>query len=100
AASSCPTMIPLVAAAHGSRDPRSAATIHSRANAVRAAVPGLDVRVAFLDLSAPRVGDGLKSVHGDGSREAVLVPLLLGRAYHARVDVPAAVAEEIGRAHV
>ncbi|KEI44188.1 sirohydrochlorin chelatase [Saccharopolyspora rectivirgula] len=86
-------MIPLVAVAHGSRDPRSAATIHSLANAVRAAVPGLDVRVAFLDLSAPRVGDVLKSVHGDGYREAVLVPLLLGRAYHARVDVPAAVAE-------
>ncbi|MER5392848.1 CbiX/SirB N-terminal domain-containing protein, partial [Saccharopolyspora sp. NPDC002686] len=48
---------------------------------------------AFLDLSAPRLGDVLSAVHGDGHDTAVVVPLLLGRAFHARVDVPAAVAE-------
>lgn len=84
---------PLVAVAHGSRDPRSAATIHALMDVVRAKRPDLDVRVAFLDLSAPRVGDVLGAVHGDGHSEAVVVPLLLGRAFHARVDVPAAVAD-------
>lgn len=84
---------PLVAVAHGSRDPRSAATIHALLDVVRAKRPDLDVRVAFLDLSAPRVGDVLSAVHGDGHDTAVVVPLLLGRAFHARVDVPAAVAE-------
>ena len=39
------------------------------------------------------MGDVLNAVHGDGHREAVVVPLLLGQAYHARVDVPAAIAE-------
>ncbi|GAA2776632.1 sirohydrochlorin chelatase [Saccharopolyspora taberi] len=84
---------PLVAVAHGSRDPRSAATIHGLMDVVRALRPELDVRTAFLDLSAPRLGDVLSAVHGDGYGEAVVVPLLLGRAFHARVDVPAAVAE-------
>ncbi len=83
--------VPLVAVAHGSRDPRSAATIDRLLDAVRAARPDLDVRTAFLDLSAPRLGDVLSAVHGDGYREAVVVPLLLGHAFHARVDVPAAV---------
>lgn len=84
---------PLVAVAHGSRDPRSAGTIHALMDVVRSARPDLDVRTAFLDLSAPRLGDVLSAVHGDGYDDAVVVPLLLGRAFHARVDVPAAVTE-------
>ncbi|KOV80225.1 cobalamin biosynthesis protein [Nocardia sp. NRRL S-836] len=48
--------------------------------------PELDVRGAFLDLCAPRLNDVLRG-------PSVVVPLLLGKAFHARVDVPAAVAE-------
>lgn len=44
------------------------------------------MRGCFLDLCAPRLSDVLRG-------PAVVVPLLLGKAYHARVDVPAAVAE-------
>lgn len=77
----------LVAVAHGSRDPRSAATAAALVDVVRRLRPGLDVRLAFLDLSAPRLGDVLAAVTGP----AVVVPLLLGDAHHARVDVPAAV---------
>ncbi|WP_433269792.1 sirohydrochlorin chelatase [Actinosynnema sp. CS-041913] len=86
-------MTALVAVAHGSRDPRSAATVHQLLDVVRALRPALDVRGSFLDLSAPRLGDVLRAVHGDGHRSAVVVPLLLGKAFHARVDVPGAVAE-------
>jgi sirohydrochlorin ferrochelatase len=82
---------PLIAVGHGSRDPRSAATVHALLDVVRAREPGLDVRAAFLDLSAPRLPDVLAAVHADGHAEAVVVPLLLGRAYHARVDIPGAV---------
>lgn len=82
---------PLIAVAHGSRDPRSAATVHELLHVVRAAAGGTDVRVAFLDLSAPRLSDVLSAVHADGHDEAVVVPLLLGSAYHARVDIPGAV---------
>jgi len=84
---------PLVAVAHGSRDPRSAATVTQLLDVVRALRPRLDVRAAFLDLSAPRLGDVLTALRGEGHRDVVVVPLLLGSAYHARVDVPGAVAD-------
>lgn len=86
-------MTALVAVAHGSRDPRSAATVHALLDVVRALQPALDVRASFLDLSVPLLGDVLRAVHADGHRSAVVVPLLLGKAFHARVDVPGAVAE-------
>jgi sirohydrochlorin ferrochelatase len=88
---------PLIAVAHGSRDPRSAATVHELLGVVRSLAPALDVRAAFLDLSAPRLPEVLAGVHADGYHEAVVVPLLLGRAYHARVDIPGAVAPAVRR---
>jgi sirohydrochlorin ferrochelatase len=88
---------PLVAVAHGSRDPRSAATVSALLEVVRAKGFGLDVRAAFLDLSAPRLGDVLTALHGDGHAEAIVVPLLLGNAFHARVDVPALISEVSAR---
>lgn len=87
----------LVAVAHGSRDPRSAATVAALAAKVRAQRPDLDVRVSFLDLSAPRLPDVLGAVAADGHANAVVVPLLLGQAYHARVDVPGAVGRAAAR---
>lgn len=85
--------VPLVAVAHGSRDPRSAATVVRLIDVVRSRRPDLDVRMAFLDLSAPRLSDVLRAVHGEGHHKVVVVPLLLGNAYHARTDIPGTVAE-------
>ncbi|MBW0116817.1 sirohydrochlorin chelatase [Pseudonocardia abyssalis] len=86
----------LVAVAHGSRDPRSAAAVAALMDEVRRRRPDLDVRLSFLDLSAPRLPDVLAAVDGVHDR-AVVVPLLLGHAFHARVDVPGAVAEAARR---
>ncbi len=80
----------LVAVAHGSRDPRSAATISALVDRVRWLRPDLNVRLAFLDLCAPRLGAVLAAVPC-----AVVVPLLLGHAFHADVDVPSAVAHAV-----
>src|SRR5690606_186340 len=82
---------PLLIVAHGSRDPRSAATVRALAEVVRTQAEGRDVRVAFLDLSEPSVGDALAALHAEGHRHVVAVPLLLGHAYHARIDLPALV---------
>lgn len=87
----------LVAVAHGSRDPRSAATISRLLDEVRRQRPDLDVRLSFLDLSLPRLPDVLAAVASDGHRCAVVVPLLLGNAFHASVDVPGAVARAARR---
>jgi sirohydrochlorin ferrochelatase len=79
--------VPLVAVAHGSRDPRAAATVAALLDRVP-----LDVRVAYLDHSAPTLGQALS-----GLREAVVLPLLLTEAYHSRVDLPAALNEARAR---
>jgi len=87
----------LVAVAHGSRDPRSAATVAALVDEVRRQRPELDVRLSFLDLSSPRLPDVLAAVAADGHSEAVVVPLLLGNAFHAKVDLPGAVARAARR---
>jgi sirohydrochlorin ferrochelatase len=83
---------PLVAVAHGSRDPRAAATVGgllavARARAVARGLPGLNVRTAFLDHSAPSLPAVLSSLAPD-HRECVVVPLLLTPAYHSKTDIP------------
>ncbi|RLK55229.1 sirohydrochlorin ferrochelatase [Actinokineospora cianjurensis] len=89
--------IPLVGVAHGSRDPRSAAAVGDLLDAVRALRPGLDVRGAFLDLSTPPLLEVLTGLYAEGHRQVVVVPLLLGRAYHARVDLPGLLEEARSR---
>lgn len=87
---------PLVAVAHGSRDPAAAEATQALLAAVRAARPGLDVRAAYLDHAEPR----LASVLGDFGPAAVVVvvPLLLGAAYHSEIDVPSEMRAAAGRA--
>jgi sirohydrochlorin ferrochelatase len=79
----------LVLTAHGSADPRSAATAHAIAECARRLRPSLDVRVAFCEQNFPNLRDVLTTL----PRRAVVVPLLLADAYHARVDIPAMIAE-------
>jgi sirohydrochlorin ferrochelatase len=84
--------LPLIAVAHGSRDPRAAATISEllarvRARAEDRGLTGLEVRGAFLDHAAPSLPQVLGSV--DGAAGCVVVPLLLTAAYHSKTDIPA-----------
>ena len=79
-------MTRLVLAAHGSRDPRSAANARAVANRIRYVRPGLEVRVAFCDLNTPRLVDVLTPA-------AVVTPFLLASAYHARIDIPRQIAD-------
>jgi len=81
----------LVALAHGSRDPRSSRTITSLVGEVRSLRPDLRVEPAFLELSKPSFETVVDRLVRAGYDEIVVVPLLLTRAYHAKVDVPRAV---------
>jgi sirohydrochlorin ferrochelatase len=96
-----PRLTPLVAVAHGSRDPRAAATVTGLLSVVRArasqrGLPGLDVRAGFLDHCAPSLPQVLGSVPADSDSRtrgpAVVVPLLLTAAYHSKADIPAQLA--------
>lgn len=87
----------LVALAHGSRDPRSAQTIAALVDEVRSLRPDLRIEKAFLDLARPSFQTVVDRLVRAGHDEIVVVPLLLTRAFHARVDVPGAVAEATAR---
>ncbi|GAA3505810.1 sirohydrochlorin chelatase [Streptomyces prasinosporus] len=83
----------LLVVAHGSRDPRHAATVHDLVRRVRAQRPGLRVETGFLDFNVPSVGAVLRSLDAEGVRDVVALPLLLTRAFHAKADIPAVLAE-------
>ncbi|MEV8532738.1 sirohydrochlorin chelatase [Streptomyces sp. NPDC051211] len=87
----------LVVIAHGSRDPRHAATVHALTGRVRALRPGLRVETAYLDFNAPSVPQLLSSLYASGVREVIALPLLLTRAFHAKADIPAVLAESTAR---
>jgi len=92
---------PLIAVAHGSKDPRAAATIGElisqvRSRAANRGLAELDVRAAFLDHCAPSLPQALGALGARGSvadaAECVVVPLLLTAAYHSKTDIPAQLA--------
>ncbi|MGY0019472.1 sirohydrochlorin chelatase [Streptomyces sp. YJ-C3] len=80
----------LLLIAHGSRDPRHAATVNALVREVRAQRPGVRVETAFLDFNIPSVTGMLESLAAEGVRDVVALPLLLTRAFHAKSDIPAA----------
>ncbi|MER5531804.1 sirohydrochlorin chelatase [Streptomyces sp. NPDC002677] len=83
----------LVVIAHGSRDPRHAATVHALVRRVRSLRPGLRVETGFLDFNIPSVYGVLESLAAEGVRDVVALPLLLTRAFHAKADIPAVLRE-------
>ncbi|WP_082119251.1 sirohydrochlorin chelatase [Saccharothrix sp. ST-888] len=80
----------LLLIAHGSRDPRHAATVDALVRRLRSLRPALEVATAYLDHCAPRIPQVLGRLDG---APAVAVPLLLNRAFHAKSDIPAALCE-------
>jgi len=76
----------LVAVAHGSKDPRAAATIAELAALAREREQGLDLRTAFLGHAPPSLPQVLSTVEAD--REVTVLPLLLTAAYHSKADIP------------
>ncbi|CAM5454392.1 MULTISPECIES: sirohydrochlorin chelatase [Streptomyces] len=87
----------LLVIAHGSRDPRHAATVHALTERVRAERPGLRVETAFLEFNAPSVPRVLERLAAQGAGEVVALPLLLTRAFHAKTDIPSVLRESRAR---
>jgi sirohydrochlorin ferrochelatase len=83
----------LLVIAHGSRDPRHAATVHALVQRVRSLRPGLRVETGFLDFNVPSVSGVLQSLAAKGTRDVIALPLLLTRAFHAKADIPAVLRE-------
>ncbi|HEY3682758.1 MAG TPA: CbiX/SirB N-terminal domain-containing protein [Streptosporangiaceae bacterium] len=79
---------PLVAVAHGSRDPRAARVVTELLERVRERRPGMAVHAAFLDHMAPSPARVMERLAAEGTQAAVVLPLLLTAAYHSRIDLP------------
>lgn len=76
--------------AHGSPDPRHARDVTSLAGRLK--VAGIATDEAYLDHHEPSPAQAARSWHETGTAGTTVVPLLISPAYHARVDVPAAIA--------
>jgi sirohydrochlorin ferrochelatase len=86
--------VPLVAVAHGSADPRAAATVDALLRIVRRRADGagyarLDVQPAYLGHAAPTLRQALAAL----DKPAVVLPLLLTAAYHSKADIPGVLRE-------
>ncbi|WP_018295987.1 sirohydrochlorin chelatase [Corynebacterium lubricantis] len=85
-------MTALITLSHGSRHPEAEVGVRA---ITRAAARSLDVEAveSHLDFSTPTLSQAAAILAAQGHDEAVVVPLLFTDAYHAKVDVPAALAE-------
>lgn len=84
-------MTALITLSHGSRHPRAAEGVRAltRAAAAELGVVGAD---AHLEFNTPDLVQAAAALAAAGHRDAIVVPLLFTRAFHATVDVPDAVA--------
>ncbi|MHA2789949.1 sirohydrochlorin chelatase [Corynebacterium sp. S7] len=83
-------MTALITLSHGSRHPEAEVGVRA---ITRAAARCLDVEAveSHLDFSSPTLSKAAEILYAQGHDEAIVVPLLFTDAYHAKVDVPAAV---------
>lgn len=77
----------LLAVAHGTRSAAGQRQIRDLVASVARRSPGLEVRLAYVDVQRPHVKDVVATME-----DAVVVPLLLSAGYHVRVDIAEAVA--------
>jgi sirohydrochlorin ferrochelatase len=76
----------LLAVAHGTRSASGQWQIRELAAAVARRRPGLDLRLAYVDVQRPHVDEVVAA-----AEDAVVVPLLLSAGHHVRVDIAEAV---------
>jgi sirohydrochlorin cobaltochelatase len=81
----------LVLLAHGARDPRWRDPFERLAGKARAARPGTEVSLAFLESMAPALDAAVDDLARAGCTRIRVVPVFLGQGGHVREDIPAAV---------
>jgi len=86
----------LLLVAHGTREAAGAEVARRLAGSVRRRLPGVPVRLAFVDVRPPTVAHVLPTLLRTPERfempEVVVVPAFLASGYHVRHDLPAQLA--------
>lgn len=79
--------------AHGSRDPLWRKPIEAVALRITEMAPQVQVRCAYLELTAPDLITSADEMIARGVSHLTVLPLFLGVGKHAREDLPVLVAE-------
>ena len=88
--------VDLIAAAHGTADPRGIREVHSLVRLMARQRPDVPISLGFVDVDVPALPGLVGRVVAD-SNQAVVVPLLLSSGYHVYVDIAAEVHRWPGR---
>jgi sirohydrochlorin ferrochelatase len=86
----------LVAAAHGTADPRGIRTVHALVREMGRLRPDLPISLGFVDVDVPALPSLVDRIVAD-SNQAVIVPLLLSSGYHVAVDILGQAARHTGQ---
>jgi len=76
----------LIAAAHGTADPRGIREVHALVREMARLRPEVPISLGFVDVDVPALPSLVDRVVADSNR-AVVVPLLLSSGYHVAVDI-------------
>lgn len=90
--------IDLIAAAHGTADPRGIAVVHELVREMARQRPDIPMSLGFVDVDVPALPGLVGRVMADAG-EAVVVPLLLSSGYHVHVDIAAEATRYPSRVH-
>jgi sirohydrochlorin cobaltochelatase len=74
--------------AHGARDPQWAEPFKRIRERMLAARPGLDVRLAYLELMTPSLEDAVAECAAAGVTQVRLIPLFMAQGGHLKQDLP------------
>ena len=79
----------LLIIAHGSRKQSSNDEVAKLATAVAAQESGFElIEHAFLELTTPKVPDGIQSLISQGATDVVILPYFLAAGFHVADDLP------------
>jgi sirohydrochlorin cobaltochelatase len=78
----------LILFAHGARDPRWAEPFQRLQKIIEAQQADLTVRLAFLELMAPRLPELVKHLVDGGCTDVTVVPVFFGQGGHVLRDLP------------
>ena len=73
---------------HGARDPQWAQPMERVRDAVRAAAPGVEVEVAFLEFMQPGLVAAIDCMARGGATQVTVVPMFLAQGGHVKKDLP------------
>lgn len=110
--------VPLVIAAHGTRDADGVATCRALVSRFAGRLPGVPVELGFVELVEPPIKDAVAAAIAAGTAydrdavaahaaaggfvppSAVVVPLMINTGGHVRADIPEAIDEGRGGAQI